>query len=129
MLPNFKLQEAFLDFLLNKGVVTEEDIFAAMEYRREKTPPVGRIALKEKMLTVRQVSRILMAQCDSGLPFGQQAVALGFWEPDMVDEILKLQRESRPSALAALLALGFLDQEQLEALRDEFAREAMVLSP
>ncbi len=127
MEPNFKLQEAFLDFLLDRDILSEEDLIAALDRRRELTPPIGKIALQMRILTVKQVNRILMAQCDTGLRFGDQAVELGYLEPENVQGLLQMQVAQRPTAITALQDLGLLDSDQLAVLRDDFLKTALSL--
>ena len=123
------LQEVFVQFLRDRGEVTDDDILAALEYRREMTPPIGKLALQERLLTVKQVSRVLLAQCDSQLRFGQQAVELGFLVPAQVDELLELQARSRPGLPTCLVELGFMTRERMKKCRADFIEEAKALVP
>ncbi len=123
------LQEVFVQYLQDRGEVTGDDILAALEYRREMTPPIGKLALQERLLTVKQVSRVLLAQCDSRLLFGQQAVELGFLSPGQVDELLELQARSRPGLPTCLVELGFMTRDRMKECREEFIRETTALVP
>ncbi len=125
MEPNMSLQEAFLEFLLDQDIISEGDVVAALDRRREMTPPVGEIAQKKQILSVKQVNRILVAQCDSDLRFGELAVELGYLQPAQVQVLLQMQVDMRPSPIEALQQLGLLDTKQLLALREEFLQEAV----
>ena len=99
------LQRIFLTFLIDQEVITAEQSTQIVQLQREKTPPIGKIALNRRILSVQQISRVLNQQAESRLRFGEQAVALGYTDEATVTRLLALQRQSRPSVSTLLLEL------------------------
>ena len=64
-------------FLVNSGIVNEEDIYDALNIQRKKTVPIGQLASERKWLTVKQIFEILNAQADKILVVVVDVYAVG----------------------------------------------------
>lgn len=106
--------ERFGSFLVNRGVVSEGDILEALDLQRKTRPPIGKIALFKKLLTMKQVVNILNEQCDTHKLFGEIAVELGFLKTEDVEKILEIQKKEGPLLGDALVKLGKMEPQALE---------------
>ena len=86
--------------------------------------PLGRVALKHGIIGMSEVFEVLKLQTDRiGLPrerrddllFGDLAVELGYIGERELENLLQLQRKSRPPIGEILLEMGCLTEAQLEA--------------
>ena len=67
----------FGEFLISSCEVTEEQVLEALNIQRSRTEYLGAIAIKEQLLTVKQVMIILREQAGTTKRFGELAVELG----------------------------------------------------
>jgi hypothetical protein len=103
-------------YLKNKGVITADQLVAALEVQMRTLVPIGQIALEEGILSVRQVREILSAQ--SGLPrvrFGELAVEMRLMKRHDVSRLLMIQDERKHPIAEILLAQGAITPSQLAA--------------
>ncbi len=124
------LSEAFLTWLVDLGKLERADALWLLEAQRVGTPQIGKIAMLGGILKVRQVFRVLHAQSDTGLRFGEQAVALGYLDESEVGRLLGLQARARPSVCALMIKLAVATEPQVQEWRQDFmdaANEAVRL--
>ncbi len=114
------LKEAFLEFLLEKGILDDAGVLQVLDYTREQTPPIGKLALKEKILTVHQITKILMDQADSGELFGDIGVKLGYLRPEQVTHLLEVQKKCVPGLPAVIGELGLAKAGDVKCCQEEF---------
>ena len=106
----------FGSHLVERGIVTAEDVLTALERQRCRQRPIGQIALREGLLRVRDAFRILNEQGrHPGRLFGEVAVELGLMKPEDVESLLTKQRQERPKLGEVLVEMGALSREQMEA--------------
>jgi hypothetical protein len=110
----------FGGFLVRRGVVTRRQLIAALDEQRRQETRIGKLALRERLLTLEELFLILDAQIDGdSTPFGRLGVAMGLLRPEDVERLLLLQRQSRPRVGEILVELGALTETELEnQLRD-----------
>ncbi len=109
-----KLLERFGEFLVNKGIVEENAVLDALNFQRKEGIPVGKIALKEKMLTWKQIYQVLNAQFDTTKRFGEVAIELGFLVEEEVNRLLEIQKKLRLPLGKILVKLEKIDDETLD---------------
>ena len=100
--------------LVDRGRITNDQLVAALDVQRRSRPLIGRIALTERILSVRQVMRILDAQVTRAGPFGEVGIELGFLTPDGLENLLGIQRDMTPKIGEILVQMGALTRAQLE---------------
>lgn len=103
-------------YLKKKGLITAEELVAAIEYQHSRMPPIGQLAMEEGVLSARQVFKIL--RCQSGIPherFGEVAVGMGMMKPAELQRLLMIQWERKPPLDEVLAKLRILSRAQLEA--------------
>jgi hypothetical protein len=123
MFDDLHFSEAFAQFLVDRDVVAPQTALQALDLQRDATPPIGRLALEEEVMTMKQVMTVLAEQADTGLRFGEQAVRMGYLETGELTRLLELQRVSRPGLSAILYDMGALTRRQLQTQRRAFLRE------
>jgi hypothetical protein len=103
----------FGQFLTSRDIVTEDDVIEALNIQKERTTPIGKIALKENMLTIKQVFTVLNEQINNPKMFGEIAVELGFLQEGQIAKLLQKQRELRPPIGEILVEMNRMSAEIL----------------
>jgi hypothetical protein len=101
--------------VLAAGLVTVEQLKEAAATRRRKRPVIGKLALKQGMMSMAQVFRVLEQQAFTGELFGEVAVSLGFLNEVDLFKLLQLQAALAPALVDVLVAQGAITA----ATRDE----------
>ncbi len=95
-------------------------IVDALVHQVKGRTPIGRLAIANRMLTVREVFQILNLQAGSNTLFGQVALEFGFLEEDELNALLILQRQQVTPIGELLVESGALTREQFETELAEF---------
>jgi hypothetical protein len=104
----------FGEFLIKRGVATEEQILKALDEQKKNRLPLGTVAIMEKFLGFKDVYSILNRQmAEPEKNFGEIAVELGLINQEELDRILQLQKEKNPHVGEVLVEQGVLDKERL----------------
>lgn len=112
-------------YLKKKGIISAEELVAAIDYQHNRMPPIGQLAMEEGALSARQVFKVL--RCQSGIPherFGEVAVGMGMMRPTELQRLLMIQWERKPSLADALVALRILSPAEVDERLGEY-RAAM----
>ncbi|MCA8961882.1 MAG: hypothetical protein KDC38_15260 [Planctomycetes bacterium] len=113
----------FGQHLIDRGVITPQQLVEALEAQRLDQIPVGEIAIAKGYLSYREVTRILALRVDdrhaSDL-FGDVAVELGLLTREQVEELLEDQRVTRMPLGEFLVRNGALSEDRLEAELREY---------
>jgi hypothetical protein len=107
-------------YLVERSLITLENFVAALDKQQGSRVPIGKLALSEGLLQVRDLYTILDDQAKSRQRFGEIAIRLGFLTLEQVDHLLVLQQTQMPSVADLLLGLGILDAPALEKARDDY---------
>lgn len=109
----------FGQFLLEKGLVTFDDIYYARMLQKNENLKLDELALNKGWLTEEQIRRIAVFQEESDKAFIETAVEKGFLKGTQVDVLLKGQSETYLFFGEALVRLGTLSKEVLfESLKE-----------
>ncbi len=114
------LRDAYLKFLIEWEVLDEVKALDVLDQQQKETPPIGRLALKEGILDMKQIFSVLGAQVDSDLKFGEIAISLGFMTLPELEQLLTLQKNSRPGLNLIVTEMGLAKAETLQSLHKEF---------
>ncbi|MEZ6070728.1 MAG: hypothetical protein R3C10_10755 [Pirellulales bacterium] len=79
--------------MVRTGALSAEDFAEAVWRHFESRPPLGELAAKHGLLSMKQVFAVLEKQADDKCPFGQTSIELGLLSKEQVDELLLLQAE------------------------------------
>lgn len=113
----------FATYLVKRGLVSPAEFVEALERELYSRPPLGRIALLERKITMRQLFSILKDQSDSHQPFGKIAVDLGFMSEEDLGNLLLKQANCKPDMIDFLVEMGVIDQATLAAEKEAFYQE------
>lgn len=107
-------------YLLSEGLITAEDLEAALDYQDEVNVPLGALALSRGLLSEKQLLHTHAHQRNSAASFGEVAVRLGFLTRAQLDDLVREEREGRVFLGEALVQRGALDREQLAAALERY---------
>jgi hypothetical protein len=102
-------------YLKKQGVITAEQLVAAIEAQMSTLVPIGQLALEEGVLSARDIFNILRAQNDApNVRFGELAVEMGLMTRDDVMRLLMIQADRKRPIAEILVGQGVLTEEQME---------------
>ncbi|KAF1701751.1 chemotaxis protein CheX [Pseudoxanthomonas kaohsiungensis] len=102
-------------FLMERGVITPQQLLAAIEAQRASNPLLGELAVRQGLLTEAQARRINDRQRADDRRFGDIAMEMGLLEPAQVAGLLIAQKAGRKLFGEVLLEQGVVDLERLES--------------
>ncbi len=103
-------------YLKNKGVITAEQLPAALEEQLDTLVPIGQLALEENVLSARDIFTVLQAQSNSpGERFGDLAVEMGLMTRDELMRLLMIQADRKRPLLEILVAQRAIPQKTAAA--------------
>ncbi len=109
-------------FLVRKGLVTEEQLLDAVGYQKSTNELIGVLAVKRNFLTPEQVDEILDRQREADLPFGQIALERGLMTQKQLQELLTAQNAGYVFLGEALIAKGHLTSDQFVKATNEYGK-------
>ena len=129
----------FGEYLVNAGVITAEQLQAAVAAQRENNALLGHIAISQDLISKSDLEMILSLQIERHKKLGTIAVESGILTTDQVQELLTIQAQNHQYLGDALVRLELLDSQKLayyielynremSAVADEFM-EALELAP
>lgn len=115
--------------LYKLGLLDAELAMKVLAERVSRRVPLGRLAIQKKLLSMKDVMRILSAQADdpNRLRFGEMATTLGLMTLEELEWLLLEQARAVPSELDLAVELGGLDRARIdEALAAQRAERLSV---
>ena len=109
----------FVVYLYQQGRLDAVESMVVMDSLVKRRPPIGRIAVREGLLSVKEVMTILAAQSDAGprIRFGEMAVRMGYLTEGDLDWLLRTQQaEVNRDPVSTLAELTGLDPSELRGL-------------
>jgi hypothetical protein len=113
----------FGKYLVERGLINEQQLLEALEAQRSMRPSIGRIAFERGVLDLDQVVAVMEAQAQSPLRFCALAVELGYMTTAQRDELLAEQEQGRVPLGQVLASLGTVPADELEAALDAYHAE------
>ncbi|MEQ1504698.1 MAG: hypothetical protein ABMB14_20830 [Myxococcota bacterium] len=110
----------FCIFLYEEGLITDQQCLEVLRSICRRTPPLGRLVIKEKLLSVQQLRMLLAKQMETSGPLGKLAVECGLLTEAQVNQLIERQRVETPSALDVVLDLRMMDSDALHAAHKKF---------
>lgn len=102
----------FGKYLLEKGVISQEDLDSALKFQEEGNRRIGDFAVEKELLTQEQVEIIFEEQKHIDRPFGAIALDLKLLSRNQLDDLLFSQAVHSTHLGEALLMQGALTPEQ-----------------
>ena len=113
----------FGQYLLEKGRITSQQLFEALEFQKQVKPPVGVLALEQGILTTEQIKSVLSRQSNGDKRFGELAVFMGLLSQAQIDELLQRQTSHKIHLGEALIVKGFIGINVLAKELKEYQKE------
>ncbi len=113
-------------FLVERGVITREQLFEALEEQKKTNLKLGEHAIRLGYLTPEQVEEIRKLQKREEIRFGEAAVRLGYLTPEQVEQLIRIQKSSHKLLGDILVSKGFITRETLERELKLFEAEQRV---
>lgn len=107
-------------FLYDEGYLDATSCIEVLRLQSRRTPPLGRLVVKEKLLGMAQLSQLLRRQLESGMPLGQLAVSEGLLSEPQLQRLVERQRAETPGSLALVGELRLLSPERLQEAHARF---------
>lgn len=119
------------EFLMEKGLLTVEQVGAVLETQNRTNVWFGTLALVLDYLDFDQIAEVVAEQRRAGGRFGEASVRLGLLVPEQVERILALQERKHVRFGEVAVAMQQIRRKDLAALLEEFAarREAAPGTP
>jgi CheY-specific phosphatase CheX len=104
----------FGEYLIDRWIITREQLLEALAYQMERNERFGEIALRRGYLSEEQIKRVNDRQRVTDRTFGEIAVEMGLLDDKKVDDILTFQRNNNIHLGEVLLRLGFVTEDVLQ---------------
>ncbi|MBR5648703.1 chemotaxis protein CheX [Pseudobutyrivibrio sp.] len=114
------------NYLLQKGIVTQDQLFNAMARLSQTHIKLGTIAIHEGLMTANEVDECLYIQTREDKRFGEIAVSRGYLSDDQVSELLSKQTPDYILLGQNLVDDGIISYEDLERIIFEYKSDTEI---
>ncbi len=112
----------FGEFLMEEGLVKEDDLVAALNIQQQSKMPLGQMAVQKGFMDSKALFKVLTAQrkkTGDASDFGSIALEMGLLNEQQVGELIGLQSSNRELLGNILVEKGVLQRDRLvHILRD-----------
>lgn len=119
----------FGEFLVEKGVVTQDHLVDALVEQIAATPPLCQLVHEKKILSSSKIFEAFRYQQDRQVEFMSACTALGFWNKEVQDKVSVIMDEVRKPLGHILVNKGLLDLKKLTTMLDEFLSQLSIDQP
>lgn len=112
------------NYLLQKGIVTQEQLFNAMSRLSQTHIKLGTIAIHQGLMTANEVDECLYVQTREDKRFGEIAVDRGYLTDGQVAELLSIQTPDYILLGQNLVDDGIISYEELERIIFDYKSES-----
>ncbi len=112
------------NYLLQKDLVTQEQLFNAMARLSQSHIKLGTIAIHEGLMTANEVDECLYVQTREDKRFGEIAIERGYLTDDQVNDLLAMQTPEFLLLGQNLVDDGVFTYEELERVMFDYRNEA-----
>jgi hypothetical protein len=110
-------------YLKKKGIISSDQLVAALEEQVNTLVPIGQLALEEGVLSARDIFTVLHAQSDSPAErFGELAIEMGMLSRDQLTHLLMVQADRRRTIAEILVSQGAVSEMAMAAEMAAFRR-------
>ena len=100
-------------YLKKKGIISAEQLVAALETQLNTLTPIGQLALEEGIISPRDIFDVLRAQSASpNVRFGDLAIEMGLMTRNDLMRLLMIQADRKRPVADILVAQGVLSREE-----------------
>jgi CheY-specific phosphatase CheX len=119
----------FGQFLLERGVISSEQLLEILEHQKKKNLRFGEWAVKRGWMDEHYVERLLNAQKRMDMKIGELAVKFRLLTPDDVKKLLNIQRNNLTKLGELIVELGHVSKEILEEEHARFLQDQKPFTP
>ncbi len=119
----------FGQYLLEKDLLTKDQLIDAINYQKSKILKLGEIALQYEYLSDKQIAKIHNEQKRTDMRFGDLAVQMGLLTAAQLEEIITIQKNNHIYLGEAICACGHMDEETLDRELNNFKEEQKAVPP
>lgn len=105
----------FGNYLVSEEIITQQQLFDAIQYKKNIKVKLGVLAINAGLLTSRDVERIHCRQTTEDKPFGDIAVSMGLVSQEQINDLLVSQMPDYLLLGQALLDEDYLDSASFES--------------
>lgn len=113
----------FGHYLLNRNLITHEQLIDALEYQKSVHVKLGVIAVDKGLMNSSQVDEVHEKQKQVDKRFGEIAIDLGYLTEEQVDELLSHQKQGYLYLAQALVDRGYMTMEQFSSALNDYKKE------
>lgn len=110
----------FGNFLLEKKLITKEQLLEAIEVLEKSRLRLGTIAIHSGLMTATEVEHIHSVQTHKNMRFGDIAVELGYLTNEQLEDLLATQTPNYLLLCQALVDLNYLSSKDFEKAMIEY---------
>ncbi|WP_028235265.1 hypothetical protein [Pseudobutyrivibrio sp. MD2005] len=111
------------NYLLQRGIVTQEQLFNAMSRLSQTHIKLGTIAIHESLMTAKEVDECLYVQTREDKRFGEIAVNRGYLTEEQVNDLLTKQTPDYILLGQNLVEDGVFSYEELERILFDYKND------
>jgi len=104
----------FTVFLTQRGWLTATQCVQVLSVICERTPPIGKLAIRERFLSLQQVAALLHNVPDRTVPLGKLAQQAGLLSEAQRRQLVEAQYRATPKAADVVVELGFMSRDAVE---------------
>lgn len=113
----------FGHYLLNRELITKEQLADALEFQQSVHVKFGVIAVDEGFMTPQQVEEVHEKQKQMDKRFGEIAVEQGYLTNEQVESLISAQKQGHLFLAQALVDRGYMTIEQFGAALKDYKKE------
>jgi hypothetical protein len=117
------LDQYFIHYLLNKGTLTNEQVYEVLKHERSARVKLGLLAMNAGLMTAAQVEEVHHLQRIQDKQFGALAVEKGFLSNGQLTSLLETQGRGHLPVMQAVVDKGYLSLAQLAEHLAAFRRD------
>jgi hypothetical protein len=110
----------FGEFLVEKGVITEENLVDALIEQLANTPPLCQVIHQKNILSCAKIFEAFRFQQDNQVEFMQACKAIGAWTQEVQEKAFNSLDDMRKPLGHILVSKGLIDLKKLTNMLDEF---------
>lgn len=116
----------FGEFLVEKNIITDENLVDALIEQISSTPPLCQVVFQNKILPTAKIFEAFRYQQDNQVEFMQACKAMGAWTNEVNDKTNRMMGELRKPLGQILVNKGLIDLKKLTTMLDEFLSQLTV---
>lgn len=119
----------FGQYLLEKGVLSKDELISSINYQKSKILKLGEIALDKGFISEKNIAKIHNEQKKTDMRFGDLAVDMGIITLTQLEEIITIQKNNHIYLGEAIVECGYMSNEEVDKELGLFKEEQKSVPP